>query len=165
MNFRVVFAVVVSLSGVLLAFQSPAQDPPEQPLPYSHKTHLATGVKCQDCHVNPDPGDKMTFPATAKCMVCHASIAKDRPSIQKLAEFAQAKQEVPWVRVYAVPAGTYWSHRSHTSAGQTCEQCHGDVRAMDRMAKVTDVTTMGGCVACHRQKKAGTGCEFCHEGK
>jgi hypothetical protein len=27
------------------------------------------------------------------------------------------------------------------------------------------VTLMAGCVECHRQMKAGVGCQFCHEGK
>jgi hypothetical protein len=28
---------------------------PEQPLPYSHKQHLAFGLECKACHANPDP--------------------------------------------------------------------------------------------------------------
>jgi hypothetical protein len=40
-----------------------------------------------------------------------------------------------------------------------------DFPQMDVMANVTNVTTMSGCVECHQQMKAGTGCEFCHEGK
>jgi hypothetical protein len=38
---------------------------PEQPLPFSHKTHMTLGLVCQTCHTNPDPGTMMTFPATA----------------------------------------------------------------------------------------------------
>ncbi len=138
---------------------------PVQPLPYSHKTHLALGLKCAGCHVNPEPGDRMEFPATGKCMACHATLAKDKPAIQKLAEFAKSKQPIPWARVYAVSAGVYWNHRSHLEAGVKCETCHGPVAQMDVMANVTSVTTMAGCVECHRQMKAGTGCAFCHEGK
>ena len=26
---------------------------PAQPLPYSHKKHLALGLRCQQCHTNP----------------------------------------------------------------------------------------------------------------
>lgn len=142
-----------------------APPPPAQPLPLSHKTHLALGLKCQECHPNPDPGDRMTFPAATKCMACHVTIAKDRPAIQKLAEIAKAKEPVPWVRVYSVRAGVYWSHRSHLEAGLKCDACHGEVARMDVMAKVTNVTTMQGCIQCHRKSGAGTGCEFCHEGK
>ena len=141
------------------------QSRPNNFLPYSNKTHLALGLKCQDCHVNPDPGEKMTFPVTSRCMVCHRSVAKDKPAIQKLAAFSKSDEPIPWVRVYAVPAGTYWSHRSHLRASLTCGQCHGDVSGMEQMARVTDVASMGGCVACHKQRNAGTGCEFCHEGK
>ncbi len=107
----------------------------------------------------------MEFPATAKCMACHASAAKDKPAIEKLAAFARSKEPIPWERVYVLPAGIYWNHRSHLTAGVKCDTCHGPVAAMDVMSNVTNVTTMAGCVDCHRQRKAGTGCEFCHEGK
>jgi len=30
--------------------------PPVQPVPYSHKKHLAQGLDCKDCHTNPEPG-------------------------------------------------------------------------------------------------------------
>ena len=78
---------------------------PEQPIPYSHEQHLAFGLKCQECHTNPEPGRLMTFPDTARCMQCHVTIAKDKPSIQKIAQYAASKQEIPWVRVYKVIPG------------------------------------------------------------
>ncbi len=138
---------------------------PEQPLPYSHKLHVALGLKCQQCHPNPDPGESMTFPATSFCMTCHIAVAKEKPAIQKLSALAVAKKAVPWVRINAVPAGIYWSHRSHLLAGAKCTVCHGEVGQMDVVAKTVDVTTMKGCIACHKQFRASTGCEFCHEGK
>jgi hypothetical protein len=98
-------------------------------------------------------------------MACHTTIAKDKPAIQKLSGFAKSKEPIPWVRVYVVSAAVYWNHRSHVDAGVQCETCHGPVARMDVMANVTKVTTMGGCVECHQQRKAGTGCAFCHEGK
>ena len=154
------------LLGITLAFQSSnSKNAPAQPLPYSHKTHLALGLKCADCHTNPEPGDRMEFPDVTTCMDCHATIAKDRPAIQKLADFAKSKQPIPWVRVYVVTAGVYWNHRSHLDAGIKCETCHGPVAQMDVMANVTNATNMAGCVECHQQMKAGTGCAFCHEGK
>jgi hypothetical protein len=149
------------LAGLALAFSASAQT---QPIPYSHKTHLAKGLQCKDCHVNPEPGEQMTFPATAKCMACHLTIARDKPTIQKLAELSKAG-EIPWARVYTVRAGTYWNHRSHLEANLTCAQCHGDVASLDVMTKLTNVTSMEGCISCHREKKAGTGCEFCHEAR
>jgi cytochrome c5 len=79
---------------------NPSDHPaPAQPIPYSHKKHLAFGLECKKCHTNPEPGKLMTFPATSTCMECHVTIAKDKPAIQKLAEYAKSKQAVPWVRV------------------------------------------------------------------
>lgn len=165
MHFGIPRAVVWLLLGSVAALALRAQTPEAQPIPYSHKKHLAMGLKCQDCHPNPDPGERMTLPAASRCMTCHASAAKDRPAIRKLAEFAASKEPIPWVRFYSVPAGTYWSHRSHLAAGMTCRMCHGDVAQMEVMSKVTNVTSMAGCVECHQQRNAGTGCESCHEGK
>src|SRR5258708_12762575 len=61
--------------------------PPAQPIPYSHKTHLAVGLECKDCHTNPDPGRLMTFPPTSKCMQSPLPIAKNKPPIHNLPPF------------------------------------------------------------------------------
>jgi hypothetical protein len=126
---------------------------------------LAFGLKCQQCHPNPEPGDRMTFPATSTCMACHVTVAKDKSSIQKLAEFAKSTQAVPWVRIYVVSSWVYWNHRSHLEAKMTCEMCHGQVAEMEVMAKVSNVTTMAGCIECHRKNDASTGCRYCHADK
>jgi hypothetical protein len=136
---------------------------PVQPIPYSHKKHLALGLKCEMCHTNPAPGILMTFPATGKCMQCHTEVAKDSEAIQKLSAYEKDKQQVPWVRIYAVPAWVYWNHRQHIQAGTNCEACHGRVAEMDKMKLATNVTTMQGCVDCHKQRDAPVGCASCHE--
>jgi hypothetical protein len=136
-----------------------------QPIPFSHKTHLAKGLECKVCHTNTDPGEQMGLPEAAKCMLCHTTIAKDKPAIQVLRDFAQSKKPIPWVRVYSLPAEIYWSHRPHLSAGMTCNACHGPLADMDVVARVTNVTTMQGCVDCHKQHQVSTGCNFCHDDK
>ena len=155
------------LAAIAQSKDAPATKPeaPAQPIPYSHKKHLVLGLKCQPCHPNPEPGDRMTIPAPSKCMVCHATIAKDRPSIQKLAEFAKSKQDIPWVRIYVVSGWVYWNHRSHLEAKMTCEMCHGRVEELEVMTKVSNVTTMAGCIDCHRKNDASTGCRYCHADK
>src|SRR5215470_2369531 len=85
----------------------------EQPIPFSHKQHIGFDMKCAECHPNSEPGDRMGFPATDKCMECHRTLGNDKPSIQKLVEFAKSKKPIPWVRVYVVSAWVFWSHRSH----------------------------------------------------
>jgi hypothetical protein len=137
--------------------------PPAQPIPYSHKKHLSFGLECKRCHANPDPGKLMTFPATSVCMQCHVTIAKDKPSIQKLAEFAKSQAPIPWVRIYTVLPGVSWAHRTHVEAGVKCETCHGQVAQMEAMSEVTSVTTMYGCLNCHEMNQAKATCDTCHK--
>lgn len=136
---------------------------PAQPIPYSHRKHLALGLNCKDCHNNPEPGKLMTFPDTGKCMQCHATVAKDKPMIQKLASYGRSKQAIPWVRVYTVLPGVVWSHRPHLAAGVNCEMCHGQVREMEQMSEVTSVTSMAACLNCHEANHAKTVCDTCHK--
>lgn len=136
--------------------------PPAQPIPYSHKQHLAMGLKCSECHTMEFPGEMMGLPATSKCMTCHQAVKKDSPAIQQLASYAAQKQPVPWVRVYQIPSFVEFSHKLHLGAGSTCETCHGDVPQKERMFRETDIS-MGGCVTCHRQAKVSTDCALCHE--
>jgi hypothetical protein len=133
------------------------QEVPDNPL-----THLALGVQCQNCHTNPEPGKLMAFPATGTCMQCHATIAKDKPDIQRLAEYDKSQKPVPWVRVYTVLPGVQWNHRKHVDAGVQCEACHGQVRQMDVMAEVTSVVTMASCQGCHAKYNAKKTCPICH---
>jgi hypothetical protein len=95
-------------------------------------------------------------------MSCHATVAKSKPAIQKLAAFAKSQQDVPWVRVYAVLPGVNWTHRKHLDAGMKCETCHGEVAQMDAMSEATSVTTMGVCITCHKANNAPTVCQTCH---
>ena len=135
---------------------------PAQPVPYSHKTHLARGLRCQQCHTNADPGAQMTFPASATCMMCHNTIAKDRPAIQKLTELAKSSRPIPWARVYQVTPGVNWTHRKHLQAGMQCVMCHGDVAQLDAMAQTTSVVAMASCIGCHQSHNASTACATCH---
>ncbi len=137
---------------------------PEQPIPYSHKKHLAMGLKCKMCHTNPDPGEAMGFPQVATCMGCHRSVKTDSPHIRKLAKHAAEKTGPAWVRVYRIPTYVFFSHRAHTEAGAKCETCHGPVATRDVLWKETDIS-MGGCMDCHRRNKASVDCAYCHEAK
>jgi Cytochrome c7 and related cytochrome c len=136
---------------------------PVQPLPYSHRQHVEFGLECQECHVNPDPGTLMTYPATAVCMSCHRTIPTGYASLQKLAGLAASGAPIPWVRVYQLPDYVYWDHRTHLAAGLACETCHGPVADRDVLAQETDIVTMRGCQACHEKRQVYTDCGDCHE--
>lgn len=135
---------------------------PVQPIPFSHKTHMAAGLQCQSCHTNPGSGVMMTFPDTGFCMKCHATIARDKAPIQKLTRYYKSKTPVPWVRVYELIPGIQWSHRKHLAAGFQCAACHGQVAQLNVMAEVTSVVTMYSCLHCHAQHHAPTTCVTCH---
>jgi hypothetical protein len=91
---------------------------PEQPLPFNHKKHLATGLECKECHMMPSPGEKATFPSTAKCMSCHTTIKKDSLPIQRLAEYDKNKEDIPWKRVYRIPEYVFFSHKVHVTGAK-----------------------------------------------
>lgn len=152
--------VTFGVSGlVLLAAALYGQ---EQPVPYSHKKHMALGLKCNSCHKNADPGEVMGLPAESICMSCHQTIKADSPHIQKVAAVAREKKPVSWVRIYRLPAYVYFSHRVHTTAGAKCETCHGPVRERDLITKEV-LHNMRSCMACHAASKARNDCAACHE--
>jgi hypothetical protein len=156
--------------AALCAMQAPQQSarrvppiPPVQPIPFSHKTHAGTlDLECKLCHANPDPGEMMRIASPSVCMQCHASVKSSSPAVQKLAEAARDRREVRWARVYAIPPYVFFSHRSHAESGNTCVQCHGPVAERDELYREGDIT-MGGCMNCHREKKASLDCSYCHE--
>lgn len=135
---------------------------PAQPLPFSHKTHLASGLVCKTCHINPEPGKQMTFPATDTCMACHSTIATDKSSIIRLRQFAESGRKIPWVRVYAITPGVSWSHRTHLDAGTQCATCHGNVDLIETMSETKAVLAMASCIGCHQVHAAPTECVSCH---
>ena len=104
----------------------------------------------------------MTFPATSKCIGCHATVLKNKPAIRQLAAFAKSGKSIPWVRVYVVTPGVTWTHRKHVEAGFKCENCHGQVAQMDAVSETTSVTAMAVCIDCHARNKAPIACRTCH---
>jgi hypothetical protein len=143
--------------------QTQQKAPPEQPIAYSHKKHVGElKLKCNMCHPNRDPGEIMGIPQAAVCMQCHSSVKTDSPAIQKLADFAKAKRDIRWVRIYQIPTYVMFSHKAHLQTGATCQECHGPVQEREQMFKETDIS-MGGCMSCHKAKNASNDCSFCHE--
>ncbi len=103
----------------------------------------------------------MQIPAADKCVSCHATVATDKPNIQKLAEFARSGNPIPWVRIYRVAEYVFFSHRVHLKASLNCETCHGPVATRDALWKEND-PSMEWCTQCHRQKNAAQECDSCH---
>ena len=151
---------VASSGAPTVANPAPA---PAQPIAFSHKTHAGQArIACDYCHAPSRNGETLALPQAAKCMTCHAAIATDKPAIKMVADAAKNNQVLQWVRVYRVPSFVSFSHKIHTSAGAGCEDCHGPVAQRDATALEKDLS-MGGCISCHTQKGAPTGCDTCHQ--
>jgi Cytochrome c7 and related cytochrome c/Class III cytochrome C family len=136
---------------------------PAQPVAFSHKKHAGdTKLACNFCHEPSRSGDTLVMPQAAKCMQCHAAVATDKPDIKRIAEAAQNNQPLQWVRIYRVPSFVSFSHKTHTTAGAQCEDCHGPVAERETLSHEKDLS-MGGCISCHNQKSAPTGCDTCHQ--
>jgi mono/diheme cytochrome c family protein len=156
--------LVLDVAKVDVPLNVSTQSIPDQPIPFSHSQHLSFGLECRSCHIEPAPGVDMTLPATSTCMGCHAGVATARPEIKRLADYAGAHKDVPWVRMYDVIPGVNWSHATHLQAGVNCVACHGDVSKLSVMKEVTSVTSMANCISCHQAHKVanGSACATCH---
>ncbi|HEY4050453.1 MAG TPA: cytochrome c3 family protein [Acidobacteriaceae bacterium] len=141
---------------------SAASSGPDQPIAFSHKKHAGElQMRCKFCHAPSRSGETLAIPQAATCMSCHATVATSNPEIQKLTNYAKASETIPWVRVYQVPSFVTFSHKVHVDHGNTCQECHGQVAARDQLVQESDIS-MGGCMNCHRIKKASTECDTCH---
>ncbi|MDE1177424.1 MAG: cytochrome c3 family protein [Edaphobacter sp.] len=162
-KFLLMLTVLFCAAGVLQAQNTDALKPaPAQPIAFNHKLHIETAkMSCNDCHEPRGTGMTVAMPQPPKCMRCHATVATDKPDIKRLAEAAKNEDPILWVRVYRIPSFVSFSHKTHTDAGSTCEQCHGPVAERTAIAQEKD-TSMGSCIACHQAKGAPSTCDTCH---
>ncbi len=118
---------------------------------------------CTDCHETVEKGPVAGIPSVRTCMICHESIATDRPLIQKVTDYSKRKVDIPWQRVYGYAQEYHvrFQHAPHIRAKVDCSTCHGDLKTMTVAERVVDLK-MGYCVDCHRSKNAPNDCLTCH---
>jgi hypothetical protein len=161
-------ALLALAAGVAALAQVPAprvpRAAPEQPLPFSHKTHAGQArIACAQCHPMPDPGDFATLPATEVCMTCHTAVKKDSPHIAKLAAAHAEGRRIRWAPVYRIPDWVSFNHKAHNATeGVSCATCHGPVAERDVLHQEKDLS-MQACMDCHRAKGASNDCLLCHD--
>jgi hypothetical protein len=158
-------ALVVVLGGAAGAYYF-TQTPPEQPIDFPHNVHVAIGAECIYCHSSATSSPVAGLPTTEKCWACHQQISRTTPELEKLAEYARAGEQIPWVPVAIQPDFVHFTHEQHIQAGLACETCHGDLSQM-RVAEVQAGQNMGWCLDCHvsmRPENAAymTDCSLCH---
>lgn len=134
-----------------------------QPIAFPHKTHVQLGMSCIDCHTGADIRATAGIPSVTKCMLCHAKLAREKPEVKKVIDYANKNIEIPWVRVYGFSASAHvkFQHAPHARANIPCATCHGDLTKAT-VAERTVTHNMGTCLTCHRQRKAPEDCATCH---
>jgi hypothetical protein len=145
------------------------QVPPEQPIQFPHKTHIALGVQCIYCHPGAWRQASAGLPTATKCWGCHQQVAKQTPELDKLKQYVANSQPIAWVPVAQVPDFVHFNHRPHIAAGLNCENCHGDMSQLT-VAQNPQVMNMGWCLNCHRARAGDdqeklirlTDCATCH---
>lgn len=136
----VVAAILLSRLQVLAA--------PDQPISYSHRTHVQAGLQCLYCHTSALRSDIAGIPSLEKCMGCHSLIATDNTTVQTMAGYWQRGEPIPWTRVSKQPEFVYFSHQIHLKTGENCETCHGDIGRMS-VTSASGKMDMGWCLDCH----------------
>ncbi len=148
---RFLIVVLVVTLGVVIgivATRSRLLAAPEQPILYSHQTHVEAGIQCLYCHAQATRSQTAGIPSIERCMGCHETIAIDHEAVQQLAGYWERSESIPWARVNYQPDFVYFSHQPHLSAGVSCETCHGDVGGMTETRPVLRMD-MGWCLRCH----------------
>ncbi len=160
-------AITAIVGSVIVA--SARSDAPSSPAPpvndvaFDHTIHAGQyGIPCLDCHVYADKSPVAGLPSGRKCMGCHKFIAKESPTIQKVAERVAAGKPLVWTRVFTIPDFIYFSHRMHVRANVACAECHGDVAAEKTVVQHRPFT-MGRCLSCHQARSASRDCLSCHK--
>lgn len=152
------------------------QTVPPQPIQFPHNLHVGLGVQCLYCHPGSLKGATSGLPTETKCWGCHEQLAKYAdpasvwpPELQKLKDYVESGQKIPWVPVAQVPDFVHFNHRPHIAAGLNCENCHGDMSRVT-VAENPQTMNMGWCLKCHRERSAEdpekrvklTDCSTCH---
>lgn len=158
-----------------------AEDPdapgPLQPIQFSHKHHSGLyEIDCQYCHSGTDRSRAAGVPSVELCMGCHAQFPAaydELEGIRTLKEHWESQEPIEWVQLHRLPEYVKFQHRAHVRAGFDCQQCHGNVQEMDKLAVTKDTIwwpwglpsaklEMGWCIDCHRQNGATQDCLACH---
>jgi menaquinone reductase, multiheme cytochrome c subunit len=144
------------------------QRPPQpvvQPMALSHQRHMAANMQCLTCHPGGEDQAQAQFPMVLDCMDCHHKARGDHPDEPRVRQYAERKEEIPWVRVDRLPGHVYFPHGVHvTGAKMKCEECHEGILLATRPLVLPDVhLRMADCMRCHRERKASNQCQVCHK--
>jgi hypothetical protein len=122
----------------------------EQPVPFSHKHHVAdVDIDCRYCHTAVEESAFAGIPPTKTCMNCHAQLWTEAPMLEPVRESYRTGTAIEWVRVHKLADFVYFNHSIHVKKGIGCVTCHGRVDQMPLTWRVNTLY-MDWCLECHR---------------
>jgi len=137
-----------------------------QPIAFDHARHHAEDLGCLDCHGTAESSPYAALPKIASCLLCHEEPKGDSPEEARVREFAERKEEIPWIQVNRMPGHVYFSHAVHVKlAKMDCAECHGDMSAATAPVSTSQIghLTMRRCMECHAETGASNDCLACHK--
>ena len=166
--------IVLSVTGIIItwilavnaiAFGRAEGYSPDQPIKFSHAVHAGQNkTDCIYCHYTAKISKSAGIPPGSVCMNCHLLVRNGTRSgateIAKIVDAFDNRRAVQWIRLYRLPDFVFFSHAQHVNAGQiTCDACHGNVKEMNRLSQVPDLS-MGWCIRCHETRKVNLSNEY-----
>ncbi len=159
----VFFGVMIVAILAMDAYYKGVQEPAPQPIAFPHDKHAGKlNIPCTQCHVYVEKSRFATVPAMKICIDCHGTGGVKSPEIDKLMDYWNRKEPIPWVRIYKVPPYVYFSHKRHIKRGFDCAVCHGNMKVVKTVKKIRTFQ-MGFCVSCHRANQGPQDCWTCHK--
>lgn len=148
-------AVLLSLGAIDVISRSPfvtrASVPRDQPVPFSHKHHVAgVGLDCRYCHTSVEQSAFAGIPSLHTCMTCHSQLFSETPMLEPIRRAFREDGTVEWVRVHDLPDFVYFDHSIHVAKGVGCTTCHGPVDQMPLVWQAESLQ-MEWCLECHRE--------------
>lgn len=133
-----------------------------QPIAFSHHVHAGVkAIDCRFCHPYVERSHFPGMPPVEKCLYCHKYIIANHPEIRKEHQYFNTQTPTPWIKVFYLPEHVLFNHQRHIKKEVACEECHGQIKAMDRIQGQR--FKMGFCLACHRQRNVNIDCWLaCH---
>lgn len=157
----------------------------EQPVAFSHKTHLTkAALDCTACHALREDGTFYAIPSTADCATCHSKMMGTTQTEKDYVDnYVKTGKEVKWLKHQVQPDNVFFSHSAHSlrecntchtyTNEELCHLCHTDIGTVYRENRLTgysDTTIkMWQCERCHANVNhlgstdASNACFTCHK--
>ncbi len=155
---------VPTKSFIFSVFPILRSEPVDQPVRFNHIHHKEVArLDCFFCHPYVREHRAAGIPNIELCRVCHSSDAiSKRPEAIKVFGYVKEGKQIPWKRMYELPAFVVFPHWIHIRAQVDCSTCHGLTGVSDVPVRMVDRMYMEWCVDCHKRREADTDCYTCH---